>query len=361
MSRVIHHDDESFWYLASYLVNDIFMILRPGFLCAVLIGMISFLPGSSAFSLAREGPERMVLDFTGGICIPGCSVTDRQGNVLGVTIPLKRAGRLFLLEGTINGMIGNFILDTGASGLVLNKTYFRSSMTFEDEEGGGVTGSTAAVARIIVKRLVVGELIYTNVSADVLPLGHLENRRGVKILGLFGMSLLKNDEMVIDISNNELQIFKLDKNGNRLGPPSPEVKYDIIQKIEEFRHVLFVKASIGGKVLDFCLDTGAESNVLSIDANKKVLATVTITRRSNLSGIGENRGEVLYGTLNDFSMGARQMVPMESIVCSLADMSQKYGCPIDGMLGYDFFAKGRIYINLVKKAMGICLKTEEKK
>ena len=212
-----------------------------------------------------------------------------------------------------------------------------------------------------MKHLVVSELNFADISADVTPLGHLENRRGVKILGLFGMSLLKNLEFVLDIRNNELQIFKLDKNGNRLKPASPVVKYDIIQKIAEFRNVMFVKAVIGGKVLDFCLDTGAESNVLSIDANKKVLGTVTITRRSSLSGVGENRGEVLYGTLNEFSMGNRQMIPMETIVCSLTAMSQKYGYPIDGMLGFDFFAKGKIYINLVRQEMGICLKPEDNK
>ncbi len=42
-------------------------------------------------------------------------------------------------------------------------------------------------------------------------------------------------------------------------------------------------------------------------------------------------------------------------------MSQKYEYPIDGMLGYDFFAKGRICINLVKKEMGICLTKGVKK
>ena len=123
---------------------------------------------------------------------------------------------------------------------------------------------------------------------------------------------------------------------------------------------MFVKVSIGGKVLDFCLDTGAESNVLSIDAPKQALGTVTITRRSNLRGVGSDNGEVLFGTMNDFIMGNRKFSSMETILCSLTDLSNKYGYPIDGMLGYDFFTSGKIYINLVKKVIGICLKPEEK-
>jgi hypothetical protein len=175
------------------------------------------------------------------------------------------------------------------------------------------------------------------------------------------MSLLKNCELVIDVVNNELHIFKLDRDGNRMQPSARSEKYDIQQKIEVFHNVIFVKATIAGRMMDFCLDSGAESNVLSIDANKKVLATVTVTRRSALTGSGQGRGEVLYGTLNDFMLGNRQLVPMETILCSLVAMSQKYEYPIDGMLGYDFFSKGKIFINLVKKEMGICLNREEKK
>lgn len=337
------------------------MIRPPVLLHCFSAAMILLFQGFFALNTARAEPDTEVLIMAPGISIKALPIFGPQGNFVGVTIPLKRAGRLLLIEGTIDNVIGNFILDTGASGLVVNKTYFRSSMKFVDEEGGGVTGSTSDVGHIIVKRLAVGELNYLNVAADVIPLGHLENRRGVKILGLFGMSLLKNVEIVIDVRNNELQIFRLDKSGSRIGQPSPAVNYDLIQKIEIFRNVMFVKAVIGGKILDFCLDTGAESNVLSIDANKKVLTTVSITRRSSLSGAGENSGEVLYGVLNEFSMGNRQMTPMETVVCSLASMSQQYGYPIDGMLGFDFFAKGKIHINLVKKEMGICFNKEEKR
>jgi predicted aspartyl protease len=294
------------------------------------------------------------------VTFSGTPVTDPMGNVVGVTIPLKRAGKLFLLEGTVDQVTGNFILDTGASGLVLNKTYFRNAICVRDEEGGGVTGSIGEVCRTTVKVMKVSDLSYQNVSADVTPLGHLENRRGVRILGLFGMSMMKNLELVIDLRNNELQLLKLDRNGIPLEARARTEKFDLTQEIEEFRNILFVKATIGGKVLDFCLDTGAESNVVSINSHKKVLATITITRRSSLNGVGSAQGEVLYGTLNDFVLGTHRLKDMETILCSLEAMAGKYGFPIDGMLGYDFFAKGKICINLVKKEMGVCLRQEEK-
>lgn len=300
----------------------------------------------------RPGTAIVVVE---NIVFEATPVTDVHGNIIGVTIPLKRAGRLFCIEGVVDNVTGNFILDTGASGLVLNKTYFRNSIEVEGEEGSGVTGTTGAVTRMYVKKLQASELVFNGISADVAPLGHLENRRGIKIIGLLGMSLLRDYEMVIDLRNSELQLYRLDKQGNRPGSTWPVTRFDITQKIELFRNIMFVKASVGGKVLDFCLDTGAESNIIRIDAPKQVTSTVKITRRSTLSGAGTSRIEVLYGSMSDFKLGSHALHPMETILCSMSALASKYNYPVDGMLGYDFFCKGKIYINLVRKEMGICL------
>jgi hypothetical protein len=41
-----------------------------------------------------------------------------------LTIPLKSAGRLFMIEAIIDNQSGNLIFDSGATGLVMNRTYF---------------------------------------------------------------------------------------------------------------------------------------------------------------------------------------------------------------------------------------------
>ena len=325
-----------------------------------IIAFLLFLPQqfsrASSVKLPDNSPVRIVRDMV----ITATPLRGSTGEVMGVTIPLKRAGKLFVMEGTLNGVSGNFIMDTGASGLLLNNTYFRNSIVVEGEEGGGVTGSTGEVERIHVNKLVVSDMVFTNIAADVASLGHLEDRRGIKILGLFGMNLLQQMEIVVDIKNSELQLFRVDKNGDRPGKQSPEVKFDIVSKVKIFRNILFVKAQVGGKQLDFCLDTGAESNLLNSGCPKQAMEMVTITRRSALRGAGKRQGEILMGTLTDLQFENRQFGPMETAVCSLTAMSNKYGYPIDGMLGYDFFIKGRFYINMIKRQMGICLQKEEK-
>ena len=114
-----------------------------------------------------------------------------------------------------------------------------------------------------------------------------------------------------------------------------------------------MQASIGGKSIDFCLDTGAEANVLSSTASKKVLNTVTITRRSGLTGSGGNQVEVLFGTMNDFILAGKPLQPMQTMITGMESLAEAYNYPLGGVLGYDFFEKGIISINLVKKELSL--------
>ena len=169
------------------------------------------------------------------------------GDFQSITIPLKRAGRLFIIEARIDGQVGNLISDTGASGLVLNRTYFRKYASTTKSGGSGITGSFDKVLRIIVKRIDISDLYYEDVAADLADLGHIENRRGVKIPGLFGITMIDNFEVVFDANNNELQLTRIDKQGNRLSAGQPEIKFDYFQKIEQRNNILLVKGKIGEK------------------------------------------------------------------------------------------------------------------
>jgi hypothetical protein len=278
-----------------------------------------------------------------------------MGNFQSITIPLKRAGRLFLIEAKIDDQEGNLVFDTGSSGLVLNKTYFRKYYANEKSAVGGVTGALGKVGQIHIKRLQISNLYYEKVSADITDLGHIENRRGIKILGLFGLNMISGFEVIFDAGNSQLQLNRIDRNGNRLSPYPAAIKFDFTQKIETFNSILLLKGKIGEKTLSFCLDTGAETNVISSRVSKTVMSTVSITGRSNLGGAGAATTEVLYGTMNDFKFGNYQFGYMETIVTDLDAMSEAYGRTIDGMLGFDFWQKGIYCINFGKNEMSVCL------
>ncbi|MCK9618305.1 MAG: pepsin/retropepsin-like aspartic protease family protein [Lentimicrobiaceae bacterium] len=281
-----------------------------------------------------------------------------SGNFLTLTIPMKHAGRLLLIEANIDGQTGNLVFDTGATDLVLNKTYFRDYMAISNENAGGITGAAGEVNRTIVGKVQISDLFYENVNASIANLAHIENRKGIKILGLLGLNMIKKFEMLIDLQKGKLRLTRLDKKGNSM-VENQALHFDLVHKIKETNNIMLINANVSGKTLNFCLDTGAESNVLNSYAPKKVFNSVSIIRRSNLSGAGSQNSEVLLGVMKDFSIGNKKISGMQTIITNLSALSDVYGIQIDGMLGYDFFEKGVFCINLAKKEMGICFSKEK--
>ena len=270
-----------------------------------------------------------------------------------VVIPMKRAGRLLLIEAKVDNEIGNFVFDTGANELVFNSTYFRNHVRSDGASSNGITGSVGSVEQITVDKIEFAELTYKKVRADMTNLGHIENRRGIKILGLIGFNMMKDFEILIDTKKNQLKLFRIDKTGNRITPDKSRFKSDHTQKITTNSNILFVEGKIGGKNLNFCFDTGAETNVISSHSNKNILNTLTITRRSGLRGAGSAGSDVLFGRMNDFSVGNKQIKGMETIVSNLDALCEAYGTRIDGILGFNFMEQGIFCINFTKKQFGI--------
>jgi len=283
------------------------------------------------------------------------------GDFESITIPLKRAGRLFLIEAKIDDQVGNLIFDTGASGLVLNKTYFRKYVGEEKAAGGGITGTSEKIIRTTVGRIEISDLFYEKVPADLMDLGHIENRRGVKILGLFGLNMINQFEVIFDANSSELKLTRIDKQGNRFGSPSTDYKYDFTQNLETNHKIMLIRGKIGDKIMSFCLDTGAESNVISSNVSRKVMNTIQISKRSEMGGAGAASTEVLYGIMKEFEFGSHQFGKMQTIVTSLDSMSEYYGCSIDGMLGYDFWQKGIFCFNFRKGEISFSLRKGDKK
>jgi len=278
-----------------------------------------------------------------------------------ILIPLKRAGRLFLIEAKIDDQTGNLVFDTGANTLALNSTYFRDHVKSGGAVSNGITGDVGLVEQITAGKIEFSELSYKNIRADLVNLGHIENHRGVKILGLIGFNMIKNLEIIFDPKNSTLKLIRIDKKGERMNKALAEFKSDYSQKIEGNSNILFLQGKVAGKNLNFCFDTAAETNAISSDSNKSILNTLTITRRTTLKGAGSARSEVLFGRMNDFRIGGNPINGMETIITNLDALTEAYNTKTDGMLGYNFLEQGTFCINFVKKQFGIHFtKSEEK-
>jgi predicted aspartyl protease len=272
------------------------------------------------------------------------------GDFQSVVIPIKRVQNLMVIEAMIDDQWGNFILDTGAPHLVLNKTYFRRGKLADGTMSAGVTGSGSSVYHLLIDSLVISHLSYHNVDADLVNLGHLEDSKGIRILGLLGANLFTELEMEIDLASSTLTLWRLGADGNRKsGPSSDAPPPDLQISMEVMNSIIFLPVTAAGKKLRFCLDTGAETNVLSNTAGNKVLQLFELQRRASLAGSGVQKMDVLSGQLREVTIGTKKFEQVPFVLTSLTQLQQVYGLSLDGILGFNFLARGRSVINLKKK------------
>lgn len=272
-------------------------------------------------------------------------------------VSFSRAGNLILIRAKADTVEGNFILDTGAPGLVLNITYFRNYPVTTDvlEEQSGITGSVGSVKKTQVGKLNFNCVNNTAVNADLVNLGHIENARGVRIFGLIGLSILRQFEMIIDYENSLLYLYRIPKK-NASAFKSYLLKdasaYNTVP-IEIWNNKIVTRTTMAGKKLRLIIDTGAESNMLDSRLPNKLFENVEILRRIKLTGAGDKKVEALYGNLNNLKIGDQNTGVLPVIITNLEKTCLADNSCIDGILGFDFLSLHKIGFNFVNNKMFI--------
>lgn len=267
-----------------------------------------------------------------------------------IRLPFRFAGNLILVQVKVDSLVGDFILDTGAPHLVLNKTYFRNYPMYGEVMAAGITGSAGTGSQTRVGKLDFGGLHFDNVDADVVSLGHLESQRGTKILGLIGLNLLKKLELTIDFNEGTLEFVRINRQGEPIDRPMTLTDSSAMElRMTGNYRLIYLNGSIGGKMLRFCLDTGAETNVLHSELNNKVMQQVKLLRAASVSGSGAKQSEALIGRLNMLHMSCGDYPALSTSVMNISALREIYEESIDGILGMDFlYRHGKMQINMNK-------------
>ena len=74
-----------------------------------------------------------------------------------------------------------------------------------------------------------------------------------------------------------------------------------------------------------------------------------ILGRSKLVGVGGSNLQVLYTRFEQLTVADHTFSKNRALITNLEKMGKAYGHSVDGILGYDFFARGIFTINFVKK------------
>lgn len=272
-------------------------------------------------------------------------------------IPFTRAGKLILIQGRADTTNGSFILDTGTPGLVLNKTYFRDYPILElhQHQQQSITGLGENTQQTRVKHFRLGHFSYYNSEAELLDLAHLEQSKGVKILGLIGVSMFRQCEMIIDYERNQVHLHHIGKK-ERASYQHPMLndssKY-LVYPIDIKDNRILVKTNIGNRDLQFVIDYAAETNILDGRLPDKILDSVEISGRVVLTGAGSRKIEALTGDLSSLQVGRLQIKELPVLITNLENTCFGGVDCINGVLGYDFLSRYKLAFNFIKRKLYI--------
>jgi hypothetical protein len=272
-------------------------------------------------------------------------------------IPFNRVGNLIVLKAKTDTIEGNFILDTGAPGLVLNITYFRGYpiATQHDGEQASIAGSTNGIQKTSVKELSFGNLQFVRTEADLTNLGQIENARGIRVLGLLGVDLFKQYEMIIDFEKSLIYLHRIGRK------EASSYKHKLLNDTSAYKTLPFdikdnriiTTTEAEGRKLKLVIDCAAESSILDSRLPNKFFENVTITRRVKLAGPGNKRIDAFYGSLNKLTIAGLDVSNLPVTITNLEYTCFALGGCVDGVLGFDFLSLHKIGFNFVNRKMYI--------
>lgn len=252
-------------------------------------------------------------------------------------IPFELAGGLIIVQAKVDGKEGNFILDTGAPGIVLNAV---NSDGINLRKGASVSGSMN-IGEVSVKNFQLGIIQQEKTQGHVLNVHHLEVACGRDIMGLIGFDVLKNFELMFDFPNKKIYTFKSGMVGEVNGV-KPKFSIPFVMH----GHVPVILAKVGKKRVLLGLDSGAEVNLL----DKKFLNKIDEQLLANLhaeslTGLDNATQDVIAADVLDTKLKGSALPTMRYVFTDLSHLRRNFNAPLDGLLGVPFFKNKVIAID----------------
>lgn len=239
---------------------------------------------------------------------------------------------LIVVQAKVNGIEGNYILDTGASGLVLNADR-HSSSTQRSCIIQGVSNSKAKALKTKISAFRFGNIVKQNITAACLSLGHIESSMDITLDGLIGMDILSEASIYIDY---DAQLISL------LDPSTVERTPDYSLDISFVNSIPVVATEIQGKRVNMAIDFGASTSLICATVadglDLQVIAQVDL---QTASGTEQLLDKV---ALKDITLDGVYDYGTTAVVADLSHLSSGE-TSIHGLIGLDLLKSRKIMIS----------------
>lgn len=262
-------------------------------------------------------------------------------------IPIKLVGKMILVKATINGVEGNFILDTGIRNVVLNSKYFKGTPI--DRDFRGIVGEVGKVQADYF-HLELASFRWKGIYAEIIPLQHLERLKGRPIHGLIGGHMFRNFALWLDYAGQEMWLEKTPESWATSFFSSDNPSLIEAQQFKYKGGSPCISINIGGSPYLFSLDTGAETNILDTRFKATLSSYYNIDSQTVLYSFRKESSKTSYTRLYSFQVGRLPCRPMRTSFLNLSEWNRGSAGPTaDGILGYEFLHQFKVCFHFKKR------------
>ncbi len=279
--------------------------------------------------------------------------TNCLGNNAPEIVPFELRANCILVEASVNGRTGRFIIDTGMPHLVLNSAFFKGvSMDSAPPAIIDFHGEASATKYFSIEEFNLGSLTFSEKFALVTDLRSIEKLKESSLFGIIGYSTLKHFELHFDFKLSELTFLPLGKKGE----PVAGGYFDAPSEIFDLRfsdHIPFLITKAGDKKVRLGIDSGSEVNLLNEKFVKKSKLTLKNPRHIEIHGISGKQASAQRGFLAGLSIEEHINGPMDMTLTDLRPTNNRLPIDLHGILGIAYLKKVRFSINYKKKELCI--------
>lgn len=261
---------------------------------------------------------------------------------------------LILLPAQVEGQEGFLILDTGAPDLILNKKYFDDKKNFSN--GLKARGFNGQIEEILARNtdLQIGSSLWSNQQAKVIDLEHLKPSKMFPILGLAGIELFRDVELVLDFRSSTIVLFETDRQGNLIGQDYNKVPHDISFPFKLKGHIPYLDINMSDASLKLGLDTGSAVSLIQPKFKSKLKESLAEAGQIQLLGTDQTIKQTKLWKLNDLNVSMLTFPPLQVAFTNISAFNNILsGADLDGVLGTEFLSQFTTSINLKKKEIHI--------
>jgi len=269
-----------------------------------------------------------------------------------LTSPFKLIENIIIVKAKLNGYQRNFLFDSGASDLILNKRYLNKKNQIESDKKFHAINSAGDLTNTVLKNFNWNGLTLKNKLVNAINFQHLEAALNIKIYGLIGYKQIRDYALHINYKTKQLYMWD----------GIEETPFKVVNKVGfvMHKHIPVFPVTIGNKQFNMGLDTGAAANLLHIKHQKKISKHLKFLTESILSGASEITQKIKVYQLDAMLANKASYKKMKFLFSNIDHLNKTIN-EIDGLLGYHFLKYRQTIINFPNCEIQFIRKKPEKK